>query len=313
MSTPVHSADAAQLVTRALTAIGGQDLGDFARGAVAGADLALIFNQMDRARGAEAHLRRVRADEGLSREAWLAASRFLHPVAAPGPAPGPNTGAAVAVGPVRQAFAAFGAAVAAAGEEPSLVLPSLTQALDGLPAALRARVDAALESDWDSEAERSLVAAVSAFGAREAAAHGALDARELRHLVAAVDLGLRVAKVGLRLSRGELSGAEAAADLVADRLAAHVAGVAGALVEEGAEMVGASLGALVENFVPLGGRGVQAGRVFGRAAGAQIRPHVEQGVKQVVKCMARVASRALREVASELRQVGAEVWGRVFG
>jgi hypothetical protein len=175
---------------------------------------------------------------------------------------------------------------------------------------MRQRVDAALTSGFGSAEERGLVTSLAAalLAGQEGAESRSPAAA--RSAVAAVDIGMRVAKAGLRFERGELPALQVAEDFVADRVASHVAGVAGAMVETGAATAGAALGAAIETVVPMGGVLRQTGGMIGAAAGKALRPYVERGVESVVKHFVKVV---LSEVKNKAKVVLDRVWETVFG
>lgn len=158
-----------------------------------------------------------------------------------------------------------------------------------------ALVDTFLQSPIGAPGERAVVAAASA-GVLKAA--DALNIKaDPRQVTGTVDLGFRLAKAAFQVQNGELSGLDAALELVEDRVAAQVGAAAGILVEKGGAAAGMAIGAFIETKIPMGGRAVQAGQVLGSMAGKALRPVVEKGVRTFTKKVIRAGRKVLKKAA----------------
>ncbi len=160
-----------------------------------------------------------------------------------------------------------------------------------------ALVDQFLRAPVGDRGDRAIVAAASA-GVIKGAEKLGLKADPIQ-LTGMVDLGFRAAKVAHKVGTGELSGTDAALELITDRFAAQVGAFAGQAVEKGLPMLGAAVGAFIEAEIPMGGKAVQVGQEVGRIAGKVARPFVERGVRQLTKKLVKDGRRMLKKVARE--------------
>ena len=123
-------------------------------------------------------------------------------------------------------------------------------------------------------------------------------------LVASIDLGLRIAKVGYKMATGEVDGLEGA-ELIEDRLAAGLAALAGEAAERGLELAGGTLGSAVGTLIGAPGIGAVVGRTLGAMAGSTIRRQVERGTARVTRAVVRGVKAVVKSAA---QRVGA--WAR---
>ena len=162
-------------------------------------------------------------------------------------------------------------------------------------------VDAFLQAPVGDPKDRAIIAAASAGVIRGAEKLGLKP--DPFQLTGMVDLGFRAAKVAHKVGAGELSGADAAVELITDRFAAQVGAFAGSFagraVEKGLPMLGAAVGTFIESAIPLGGKAVQVCQEVGRIAGKVARPFVEQGVRKLTRTLAKNGRRLLKRVAQQ--------------
>ncbi len=156
-----------------------------------------------------------------------------------------------------------------------------------------------LKTPLGDAVEAGVISVASAAAVKLAEAAGTTAATA--GIVANVDLGLRIAKVGYKLATGDLDSFEAA-DLIEDRLAAGLATLAGEAVEQGAEVAARWLGAALDGFLGTPGVMSKVGETIGAMAGRAVRPLVEQGTEKLTRHLWRSAKTLAQQAT---KRVGA--------
>ncbi len=172
-------------------------------------------------------------------------------------------------------------------------------------------VDDFFDSEFGSEAEIETTAA-AATGAALLAQECGMKA-DVRTIGSVVDLGLQTAKIAYKIQKGELSGLDAAAELIEDRVAAQIGAYAGAAAARGLELAGGALGAFIQTHIPAATWAVPVGRTVGAMAGEVVRPIVDRGVRVVATWTVRQAKRILKKAPGTIMKTAGRVLSSLFG
>lgn len=154
-----------------------------------------------------------------------------------------------------------------------------------------------LESPLGHGVEAQLTSIASAAAARLAKSMD--QSVDTVGLVANIDLGLRIAKVGFKVANGDFDIFEAT-DLIEDRLAAGLAAVAGEAFERGIAEAGLWLGTALDTYLCTPGLMANIGETVGTMAGSRLRPLVEQGTKTVTRTLFRGAKALAKQAAGKV-------------
>ncbi len=294
----------------------GQSLERFLAQRVGDAHAAELLTAIDRGQRLFEALRTAR-EEGLNREAWLARSLRPHLVEDPNSGDftlplgedkvltgdSPQRVAAVLV---EEAVGALWGRGDAAGADAEAWIDGAKEAAQHMPSGAKSVLESFFDTPLGAPVERDVVGVVAGAILHEEAQRSDAAPIDAEAVGSTVDSKLFGAKVAAQVGRGKIS-ESAAQELMADRVAAHLAGFGGRAVREGLPAVGEFVGALIAGrFGQDVSQGAALGRWVGALAGKVVAPFVEAGVQRLAKAGVRWG---LNRIAEGIR-TGRAILGR---
>lgn len=180
-----------------------------------------------------------------------------------------------------------------------------------IPAPVTRMIDDFFQSDLGSDVERDVTAVMAGAAVKHAGAQ--VGEASFVQAVASMDLAARVAKVGYQYSTGKIESLDEATSLINDRIASQVAHFAGEVMERGLDMAASTVGGILDGLLGTGGACTVGLRFLASVASEKLRPHVETGVKKVVKWGLDHAVRKLKEVGATIIKKAGAAFTAVFG